>query len=298
MIRHSLLTRIRLELLRRVKYRAFMASGRRQAHSLLAELPRDTNAAVVVIAFNEARLISVQLELLRKHCKTEFEYIVVDNSSDAKRSDEVRHAVHGGNAHYVRLPKNWFSNSRGAAKPGRGSLSHSVALDWVWKKILTPLSPKIAVLLDHDVFPLRDFNFDDVLADCVAVGAPRFGAHRWTLWPGLSVFRFRSIAERKITFMPSGDLDSGAGLWASLISTLDPSSTRQMSRHFFHLAEGSHPAKDDLEEIDDTWLHLGDGSGWFDGVSKADALIAHSHENPEITPEITAITQLLKNHNT
>lgn len=294
-IKHSLATRVRLELLRRLKYQIFMFSGLSGARDLVAKLRSNDAPVLVVVGFNDARLITVQLKALEEHATFPFTYVVADNSTTREGAEAIRSALKDTRAEYIRLPKNWFSNSRGAAKPGRGSLSHSVALDWMWKRVLVPVRPKFVALLDHDVFPTQRFDIAATLGEKIAVGPPRFGSTRWTLWPGLSLFRFDLLPHTKISFMPSGDLDSGAGLWHSLIERTDASQLGQLSRRFLLISEGNHPAKDELEMIGESWLHLGDGSGWFDGTSKVDELIAYAATNgQELPEEILQIARLLE----
>lgn len=289
MINHSLPTRIRLELLRRIKYSLFMISGPMRV-ARLGRLLRDApDFVIVVVAFNDYDLIEVQLDLLTISSQHKFLCLVADNSSDYSASPFIKKVAEDRGAAYVRLPRNLYSNSRGAAKPGRGSLSHSVALDWVWKRVLRIANPKYVALLDHDVFPTNSFDVRDILANRVAAGAPRFGSGRWTLWPGLSFFRYPELRRYRITFLPSGDLDSGAGLWQSFLSKIPQDRVRLMERRLLEIDEGAHPAKREIEIIDKTWLHLGDGSGWFDGVSKVDELILKLDEGfafPEAVREV------------
>lgn len=293
MIKHSLLTRIRLELLRRIKYAIFMQSGSPRAKRFVKSVLPDEHTLFVVVGFNDARLLQLQLKLLAAHSIRPFVYLIVDNSNDREESEKIRSFADSESIPYMKLPKNWYSNSRGAAKIGRGSLSHSVALDWTWRKIIVPLRPKIAVLLDHDVFPLVDFDSEKILGTHLAAGPPRFGAERWSLWPGLTFFDFGAVSDYRISFMPSGDLDSGAGLWHTWLRHFDASEFHQMSRRQVEITQGTHPAKDELEIIGDSWLHLGDGSGWLDGIGKADALIALYKAKAALPPEVATFAELL-----
>lgn len=245
---------------------------------------------IVVVAFNDYDLIRVQLDLLKAFSRHKYLCLVADNSNDYSASPTIKKVVEECGAEYVRLPYNLYSNSRGAAKPGRGSLSHSVALDWIWKRVLRIANPQFVALLDHDVFPTDSFDVNEILANTVAAGPPRFGSNRWTLWPGLSFFRFSQLRKYRITFLPSGDLDSGAGLWESLLSKISKNKVRLMEREYLQILEGAHPAKREIEIIDNLWLHLGDGSGWFDGVSKVDELILKLDED---FPFPTAVREVL-----
>ena len=273
MIRNTLATRIWLEVVKRAKYSIFLNSGRRVAAQLARRLSGGPDTVVAIVGFNDHHLIGVQLELLNKYSKHQVVCLVADNSEHSLAASRIERVTREFGAEYVRLPYNLYTKSRGAAKPGRGSLSHSVALDWLWNRVFQKAAPKYVVLVDHDVFPLKPFDVGEILDGVIAAGPPRYGAGRWTIWPGLAFFRFRDVSRFRITFLPSGDLDSGAGLWKTLLSKVETHQVRLMNRNHLEIIEGAHPAKKDVEIIDDAWLHLGDGSGWFDGVSKVDELI-------------------------
>lgn len=293
MVTHSLPTRIRLELMKRAKYAIFLASGRGEARRLVSTLSGSNAPLVVSIVFNEPSLVQVQLETLQRHCAEQCQYLVADNSLDAESSRRIRDISGELGAHYVKLPVNLFSKSRGAAKPGRGSLSHSVALDWVWKHIVTKVEPPVVAVLDHDVFPLTNFSFESLLGGHLAVGPKRQGATRWTTWPGLTVLRFPKLPKRDLTFMPSGDLDSGAGLWESLYQFVPEAEVKFLDREFISVISNAEDPKALIEVIDKSWLHLVDGSGWYDGTGKAHELVSRDNSDEKLSPEVVAIVTRL-----
>ncbi len=289
MIRNSLAARIKLEVFRRTKYLLFQASGHRALRTLLKNSKVSDRPLVLTVAFNNPVLIAAQQGALRAKLSDDFVALIADNSSERVASAAVMKVARDYGAMYVRLPKNLYSNSRGAAKPGRGSLSHSVALDWLWNRYIRKLRPELVVLLDHDVFPTRQVSLESALADHLIVAPPREGSDAWTIWPGLAIFRFRKLPRRRITFMPNGDLDSGAGVWGSMIQYLNPESVRLMSRTAIELEKDVHEAKAGVEILDECWVHLGDGSGWFDGVGKAEELISKHSDNTKLPEDVRAL---------
>ena len=287
MLRYSLATRIRLELFRRLKYALFMSTGLGRVKKVVETLGHLQKPLVVTIAFNDAALVRAQIESFARESAEEFVFLLADNSPSSDVSRRMKEAVEGTGAVYVRLPYNFYTNSRGKAKPGRGSLSHSVALDWVWKYIVRKVNPPAVVVLDHDVFPLGPFSISSILSRHLAVGPIREGSSRWTTWPGLTFFRYRDLGRKDLTFTPSGDLDSGAGLWGSLYQYLDKNKdVRFMTQSFLNVVEGSAEVKSQIEIIDDSWLHLIDGSGWFDGVGKAQELLGDPTASTKVPPRV------------
>ena len=290
MLRYSLPTRIKLELFRRLKYAVFMSSGLGRAKKVVASLGRLQKPLIFTIAFNDPALVRAQIESFTSESAEDLVFLLADNSPTSEISSRMKEAAAETGALYVRLPYNLYTNSRGKAKPGRGSLSHSVALNWVWKYNVRKTEPPAVVVLDHDVFPLGPFSVSTVLSHHLAVGPIRAGAARWTTWPGLTFFRYRDLPRKDLSFTPSGDLDSGAGLWSSLYQFLDrEKDVRFMKREFLNVVEGPADVKSQIEIIDDSWLHLIDGSGWFDGVGKADELIGNSAVSSKVPPRVASL---------
>ena len=268
-----------------------MNSAVARAHHVASSIGKLERPMFISVAFNDPGLVRTQVLAFAKQCRDDSVFLLADNSPTAELSTLMRQAVRGTGALYVRLPYNLYTNSRGKAKPGRGSLSHSVALDWVWKHIVRPLSPPAVAVLDHDVFPLGPFSVSDLLQKHLVIGPLREGELRWSTWPGLTFFRYRDLPRQDLTFTPSGDLDSGGKLWDSLFRFMDKENVRFLRQQFVEVLEGDVQVKSQIEIIDDQWLHLIDGSGWFDGVGKAKELLSSPAAEKKLSPPVRKLLQ-------
>jgi len=112
---------------------------------------------IFTIAFNNYEVIEEQINTIKTHCLDEYSYLVVDNSSDlliSKRIEEI--CTNNPNVTYLKLPK-W--NYKKLAP----SNSHGIALNYVFKSIFKGCTNiKNVLLLDHDIFPLKNFSITEI----------------------------------------------------------------------------------------------------------------------------------------
>jgi len=224
---------------------------------------------VISVAFNNPDLIALQAEALARFVESDYEFVVVDNSSDADKRQEIQSITENCAGEYVGAPSNPYS----WIDP---SLSHSLAMDWAWRNLVTPRTNPFVVLLDHDLFPVAPVTLEGVIGSAHLAGFKRVSGDRWLLWPGLLVINRSLVEHFRISFMPKKNTDSGGSLWWSIYSKLDSRSIRFLTREEIVFADDSIRAGDgssgEVHLFDDTWLHLVDGSGWSDGVAKAQRL--------------------------
>jgi hypothetical protein len=160
-----------------------------------------------------------------------------------------------------------------------GSLSHALALDWAWLYVIRPSKASAVTLLDHDVFPTHDVSLDALLGDTWASGVHEMRGQRWYLWPGLLSLRVELVDRPGLSFRPVMGLDTGGRLWDDLFATLDDRHVRLIPRRRVAVRGGDAWQHTDIELIDDSWVHLVDGSGWFAGSPKLESL-AQSSDKP------------------
>ena len=169
---------------------------------------------VITIAYNQARLIEKQIELVRLHVKDgSYVHIVVDNSPSGKARRQIREICERERIRYVLVPMyidklicHWIF--------GYG-LSHGAALNWMFYHFLKQQRPVRFALLDHDVFPMADYSFTDKLGERDFFGVERNRKSGWYVWPGWCVFRFDAINDCHPNFLPyflrETFLDAGGG---------------------------------------------------------------------------------------
>jgi len=215
----------------------------------------------VTVAFNEPRLIKLQLEALHKFVDGPFQVLIIDNSLDRGAASEIQELCGASGAVYLRGPWNLFSLFQ-------GSLSHSSTLDWAWRGLLKKLQATTLVLLDHDIFLVAPLHDTDLLRGAIAAGREEKRAGMWYLWPGLLALSLKDFATEKFTFMPYRELDSGGSLWLTFYSKKPREAFTVYSREVVNIMPGTRAEDSAVEVIDDRWVHLIDGSGWLDGTGK------------------------------
>ena len=215
----------------------------------------------VTVAFNDARLIRLQLEGLARFVESDFRAVIIDNSLRPDAREGIASACQDFGALYVRGPWNLFSLFQ-------GSLSHSSTLDWAWKGFIKDLDAETVVFLDHDLFPVGSVSEQSLLRGLMAAGRQEKRASMWYLWPGLLAMSLDCFRDEKFSFMPYRELDSGGRLWLRFYSRRPQSHFTVYSRETVEVLPGTRAEDSSVEVIDGRWVHLIDGSGWLDGTGK------------------------------
>ena len=215
----------------------------------------------VTVAFNDARLIRLQLEGLARFVESDFRAVIIDNSLRPDAREGIASACQDFGALYIRGPWNLFSLFQ-------GSLSHSSTLDWAWKGFIKDLDAETVVFLDHDLFPVGSVSEQSLLRGLMAAGRQEKRASMWYLWPGLLAMSLDRFRDEKFSFMPYRELDSGGRLWLRFYSRWPPSHFTVYSRETVEVLPGTRAEDSSVEVIDGRWVHLIDGSGWLDGTGK------------------------------
>ena len=215
---------------------------------------------VMTIAYNAAWMLAWQAKFAKLNF-TGIDRLIADNSSDPEEASKIEALCRDAGMAYLKLPFNRFSLGR----PKDPSLSHAVALNWVWQRIVRRVRPPVAAILDHDLIPLRPVDFASKVADQPFYGARMNGADdAWQVWPGYAVFDGSLIDRYDLDFWVDGSarLDTGGANW------------RRLYRHFdgnrLRFADG---AANVIGKIDE-WFHVG-------GASQYDVKVADWREQVE-----------------
>lgn len=220
----------------------------------------DRSVDVVTIAFNNAKVIELHNQYVRKYLKGDVTHIVVDNSTNREESAKIREICETQKVGYVRLHKNRMGIFS-------GSYSHAVAVQWAYKHIVKPRGAWGFGFIDHDIFPVCDIDISEILEKQPVYGAQRKRNGMWYLSAIISFFRTSFVNERKFDFMPitlkGTYLDSGGGNWVTLYKCLDESELRFMTNYTVNYKEGDNRHQDQLELFDEEqWVHTINGSYW------------------------------------
>ncbi|MCA8932491.1 MAG: hypothetical protein KDA49_08475 [Rhodospirillaceae bacterium] len=206
----------------------------------------------ISIAFNQPWVIDWQQRFIARNMH-DLAYMVADNSSIPAQAAEIERLCADRDVPYVRLPGN----------PGTSaSRSHTLALNWVYERVVKPLDPPIFAFLDHDLFPVvpvapsRDLD-----------GQPFYGRlveqpKGWSLWAGYCVFDRAAIAGYELDFSQCWyrDLASGGANYERLYRHFDRSALR-FAHSWYQEVPSDEAPRGSLLERHDGWLHMIDASG-------------------------------------
>ncbi len=163
---------------------------------------------LVTIAFDNPMTVEVQTKLLRKFLRDSFVYTVADNSTDKATRKQIYQLCRNLGVNYLALPPQF-----GVANP---SLSHGLAMNWVYQKYLRWRNRKLFGFIDHDVFPLKETNISKEMNKTDIWGLPQKRGRRWYLWAGFCFFRREVFSRQFPNFLPAEGLDTGGGNWENI----------------------------------------------------------------------------------
>ena len=108
---------------------------------------------IYIVAFNKPELIELQINILRRYLTDNYRLLVIDNSNNSVKSNEIMNICHSYEVSYVKLPVNRL----------RGSHSHWLALNYIMKNISNITDSKYIWFLDHDCFLVKKMSFVNIL---------------------------------------------------------------------------------------------------------------------------------------
>jgi len=214
-------------------------------------IPENSNL-LITIAFERPELTKLQIQAIKRFLP-EVCYVIADNSRDNNLSNEIKELCVSKKVNYVKLPYNKTSH------PNR---NHSMALQWVFEKIIKNSGCKSFGFIDHDIFPIKTNNPFVELSSWTAYGRKWFGEKNnifWDLWPGYMFHSATLIDNFKHDFF----YDFGQGL------DTNGKNYFEIYRHIQHetkeatfkyLNKSFDGVDVTYELIDDSWLHFG-GAG-------------------------------------
>lgn len=221
----------------------------------------------MTIAFNRPDMIEYQNLFLRKHFKCPYILTVVDNSTLPKARSTIRSYCVNQNIPYLSLPPNPFRSPQ-------FSNSHGSALNYTYKNYLKHRAASIIGFLDHDIFPVDDFNIQEILSTQPFYGMLQENETSAVpngkllyLWPGLAFFLNKNILKKKLDFMPNFGGDTGSASYYSIykptFDSLKSGETFQYAEEErIKLLEGSNFQTDMFAMIGKKWLHVVNASEW------------------------------------
>lgn len=189
-----------------------------------------------------------------------YRYTVFDNSTDENKADVIRNICIKYNVGYIRLPKQDF------ILKGFGSYSHGIACNYLYNKYIKCGGATYFGLLDHDIFPVQNFDISNYLEKQKFYGIK----HRFYIWPGLWFARMDYLKNKNVDFRPSLRLrgDTGACNAYSVFKNVD-FSQYNLVKEEKRLFEGETDIfSGGYSYFDCGWIHAWNASNYMgkDGV--------------------------------
>jgi len=131
--------------------------------------------AVIIIAFNDSKLIEKQLKLIDKFCFDSPDIIIFDNSNIERINVAFK------NNHIYYKFSGYYLNP---------SDSHSAAANAAYK-MFSPFYDKL-LFLDHDCFPVKNFSINAMLNGAHVSGLGQQKSKVY-FWPGCVAFDVKKL---------------------------------------------------------------------------------------------------------
>ena len=257
---------------------AFLMSTIQFVHHRHEDEQKRCEMLLLTVSFNDERLIVKQIEQIRSMIKdTDYQHIVVDNSLSKKKRKLVKAVCMQHGIDYIQIP---YLITR--LFHYQIAVSHGVALNWIYYHYLREKRPMRFSLLDHDIFPVRNFNMTLTLGQRDFYGVSRIKDEEWYLWPGFCIFKYDAFTMEP-DFLPrytkKNFLDTGGGNYRKFyckyslkdvafpkVRTIRIKNSRELVRRcdIYH--------SDYVQIVDDTWLHLINGSNYAHIKGKDDVI--------------------------
>ena len=213
---------------------------------------------IATIAYNNPIVIQKQIELVKKYIYPPYNHLVADNSSNSQTANQIKNICATQNVIYIKLPPNHLSLI-GA------SYSHAAAINYTYRKIIAPRAPQYFGFIDHDLFPITPICIPEKLNKTQLYGRIIHRQKYWYLWSGLCFYDTTAMQSLSLDFLPvtiNGTyLDSGGTNWKTIYAHMPP--PRDLIERQYRIHDnGTDYHADYIHLIDNSWLHLINGSNW------------------------------------
>ncbi len=222
---------------------------------------------LVVVSFNNSKVISYQIKSLKNFFLYPFRYTVFDNSTDETKAKEILEICTKENIRYVKLPHQHF------LPKGMVSYSHGIALNYIFRNYINKYSnAEYLGVLDHDIFCVEQFDISRYLKE-----QPYYGLvhHRSCnpskikyIWPGFAFYRAEYIHSIELDFRPSIRLagDTGVRLYESVYSksVIDIDKLNMVKEEHRFLDNSHNVANAGYSFFSSGWIHCWNASNYME----------------------------------
>jgi len=219
---------------------------------------------IFTYSFNNPKYLEYQNKLLKKFLTEPFEFICIDNSIDMSIRQQLREVCNTNNIRYEINQKPDHSLH---------GTSHYSAVQWSFDTFMANGSG-IAVILDHDMFPIKPISIKNLLNNADIAGAPQSGQNVTYLHPSLIIMNLDTLTNKSsINFNGAKINEINFDIGANLHFYFKENPTVKIKYLASRLIEENHPMilpdlkkyyddKIPFELVEDSLLHTRIGSNW------------------------------------
>lgn len=217
------------------------------------------------VQYNKPEFRDLQFSLIKKYCKDNFNYIVINNGKDESNVKDINNFCRINNLTEIKTFQDRIPNTQ----------DHSRALKYIYDEYLSKDSSDYRVVIDSDIFPFGDFKISDVMEDYQVAGI-RLGHEPFYLSSFITIFN-KEVNLHNISINIEANQD--ATMWTYGIKSKYKvkwlNHSTQGSREIYYIFKN---IPDIIEKykcynnnnitfqlIEPNLLHYWQGSGWNNG---------------------------------
>jgi hypothetical protein len=233
----------------------YLRKGASAATEFAEKIRGSRKCAVVAIAFEQVEVIDWLIASFAQNVEDGF-LLIADNSRDVGKAREIEKVCWHHRVPYLRLPKN---------KTRHVNRSHSMAMEWVYQRVIKVASPDFFGFIDHDLIPVVKVSLLSKLKDQDFYGLSRPGGkndadpYAWSLWAGYCFFNNKKLNDFGFNFLYdfSRGLDTGGGNYERIYRNYIKKEIRFSPVYGLILSLPNLGEVREVQQIDEEWYHIG-----------------------------------------
>lgn len=224
---------------------------------------------IILSTYNRPDLLPIQVDCIKKRFKNNYQIIVLHDSRNQEYVSEFETICN-----QLNLPLYHHDSVPGKSP----SQYHGEAIQWIYDTVIKN-DPEcdLFLILDHDMFVIRDFDLIEYMGDYDICGNYQSRGSVGYIWPGLIMFRNSHIKNLDFNFLPgmyNGELlDTGGGTHLLINSSgIRYKQTTYCYPDTYNDIDLSDPNVNlgygfELH-VDDKFLHFRNACGWHNNMTK------------------------------
>jgi glycosyltransferase involved in cell wall biosynthesis len=207
--------------------------------------------AIVIVTYNTSNLLAKQVECLKRFCKDEYEIIVVDNSNDPKKIEDIEYLCTQSGVQRIKVK----------STEARGSKSNAFACNTAYA-LLRDKYP-FFYYTDHDTFAIRDFSVVKILEGRAIAGIGQQKSRMYFQQTSL-MWDNKTVDNNLMDFSTNQEfgLDTGGNLYRVIEQVTRDGCIFFNEKYYQNPYFNQTPYNFYSTINDDMFMHFINGSGW------------------------------------